>query len=62
MKTVIEFTHLGDRVSAVGGCEVAARTGCGWLMSRECSELLYGWRFPLRLNGAVYESYVGQQC
>ena len=24
----------------------------------ECGELLYGRRFPLRLKGAVYESYV----
>ena len=24
----------------------------------ECCELLYGRRFPLRLKGAVYESYV----
>ena len=26
----------------------------------ECSELLYGSRFSLRLKGAVYESYVGR--
>ena len=24
----------------------------------ECSELLYGRRFPLKLKGAVYKSYV----
>ena len=32
MKTVQEFTYLGDRVSAGGGCEAAviARTRCGW--------------------------------
>ena len=24
------------------------------VMSRECGELLYGRRFPLRLKGAVY--------
>ena len=34
------------------------RTRCGWLKFRECGELLYGRRFPLRLNGAVYKSYV----
>ena len=30
---VIEFTYLGDRVSAVGGCRsaVTARTICGWI-------------------------------
>ena len=32
----VEFTHLGDRVSAGGGCEVAvtARTRCGWVKFR----------------------------
>ena len=31
-ETVLEFTHLGDRVSAGEGCETAvtARTRCGW--------------------------------
>ena len=57
---VREFTHLGDRVSASGGCKAAvtARTGCGWDKFRECGQLLYGRRFPLRLTGAVYKSYV----
>ena len=56
-----EFTCLRDRVSAGGGCETAvtARTRCGWVKFMECSELLYGRRFPLRLKGAVYSSYVG---
>ena len=55
-----EFTYLGDRVSAVGGCEAAviARTRCRWVKFRECSELLYGRKFPLKLKGAVCESYV----
>ena len=47
-------------VSAVRGCgaAVAARTRCGWVKYRECGKLLYRRRFPLRLKGAVYESYV----
>ena len=51
VETVGEFTYLGDRVSAGGGCEAAvtARTRCGWVMFRKCGELLYGRRFPLRL-------------
>ena len=59
VKTVSEFTYLGDMVSAGGGCEVAvtARKNCGWITFRECGELLYGNRFPLLLNGAVYDSY-----
>ena len=60
VETVGEFTYLGDRVSAGGGCEavVTARTRCGWVNFRECGELLYGRRFPLRLKWAVYKSYV----
>ena len=60
VETVREFTYLGDRVSAGGGCEAAvtARTRCGWVKFMECGELLYGRRFPLRLKGAVYKSYV----
>ena len=60
VETVREFTYLGDMVSAGGVCEVAvtARTGRGCVKFRECSELLYGWRFLLSLKGSVYESYV----
>ena len=60
MKTVREFTYFGDRVSAGGGCEAAvtAKTRHVWLKFRECAELLYGRRFPLRLKGTVYKSYV----
>ena len=55
METVWEFTYLGDRVSAGGGCEAAVtvRTRCRWVKFMECSELLYGRRFPLRLKGAI---------
>ena len=60
MKTVREFTYLGDRGSAGGECEAAvtARTGCGWVKLRKCGELLYDRGFPLKLKGAVYGSYV----
>ena len=56
----MEFTYLGDRVSVGGGCEAAvtARTRCGWVKSRECGEMLYGWRFLLKLKGTVYKSCV----
>ena len=48
-------------MSIVGGCEAAvtAIIRCGWIKFRECCELLYGKRMPLRLKGAVYDSYVG---
>ena len=59
METVREFTYLGDRVSAGGESEAAAtaRTRNGRLKLKECGELLYGRRFPLKLNGVVYKSY-----
>ena len=53
MKTVREFTYLGDRVSSGGGCEavVSARARCGWVKFKECGELLYGRRFHLKQKG-----------
>ena len=58
--TVREFTYLGDKVSAGGGCEAAvtARTSCGWVELQGCGELLYGRNFPLKLKGAFHNSYV----
>ena len=37
---------------------MTARTRCGWGKLRECDELLYGRRFPLKLKGSDYGSYV----
>ena len=37
---------------------MTARKRYGWVKFRNCGELLYGRRFPLRLKGAVYRSYV----
>ena len=56
MEILREFTYHGDSVIAGGGCEaiVTARTRCWWAKLRECGELLYGRRFPLRVKGAVY--------
>ena len=58
VETVLEFTYLGDRVRADGECEAVVTTRCWSVKFRECSELLYGRRFPLGLKGAVYKSYV----
>ena len=60
VETVSEFTYLGDRVCAGGGCEAAvtARTRCWWVICRECGELIYGRRFPLMLKGSVCRSCV----
>ena len=45
---------------AGGGCEAAitARTRFVYMKFKECGQLMYGMRFPLRLNGAVFKSYV----
>ena len=58
VKRVRKFTYLGDRVIAGGRSEAAVTAGtrCGWVKFSECCE--YGWRFSVRLKGAVYKSYV----
>ena len=40
---------------------MTVRTRCVWVTFRECGELLYDRRFPLRLKGAVYKSYIWPQ-
>ena len=37
---------------------MTARTRCWWAKFMECGEFLYGWRFPPKLKGADYRSYV----
>ena len=37
---------------------MTARARCGRVKFRECAELLYSRRFPLRLKRAVYKSYI----
>ena len=60
METVREFTYLGDKVSAGGGCEAAvtARTRYGWAKSSEYGELLHGRKFSPKLKGAVHRTYL----
>ena len=42
VETVRGFCYLGDRVNASCGCKAAvtARARIGWVMFRECGELL----------------------
>ena len=51
VEIVSEFIYLDDRVSAGGGIEAAVTTRkrCGWVKIRQCSELLHGRRFPIKL-------------
>ena len=60
VKTVIEFSYLGDRISSGGGCvaAVTSRTRLGWVKFRECQDLLCGKKFPLRIKGIGYKSCV----
>ena len=60
LELVREFAYLGDRMSACEGCEAAVTAGtiCWWVKFRECGELLYGRKFPLKQKGAVCKSYV----
>ena len=60
VETVRKFCYLGDRLTATGGCETAvtARTKLGWMKFRECSEILKGRRFSLKMRGKIYKSCV----
>ena len=59
-ETVSKFTYLGDRLNATGGFEIAAtvRSRIGWIKFRECSEILKGRRFSLKMKKKVYKSCV----
>ena len=56
VETVNGFCYLGDRIYASGGSEAAvtARIRIDWVGFRECRELLFGNRFPLKMKGKVY--------
>ena len=58
METVREFTYVGDRVSAGGGCEVAmtARTRFVWLSLRNV--VTYCIIFSVNLELVVYKNIV----
>ena len=59
-ETVNEFCYLEDRLNTSGSCEAAvtARVRIGWVRFRECGELLFGNRFPLKMKGKVYRCCV----
>ena len=58
-KTAEEFVYLSERVSASGGYEAAVIVGTRfvWITIRECDEVLYEVRFPVRPEGTVYRKY-----
>ena len=60
LETVNVFCYLGDRLNGSGGCEAAvtARVRIGWIRFKECGELLFGNRFPLKMKVKVYRSCV----
>ena len=60
MEIVSKFSYLGDRLNATGGCETAVTVGTriGWMKFRECSEILKGRRFSLKMGEKVYKSFV----
>ena len=60
VEIVSKFTNLGDRLNATGGCETAVtvRSRIGWIKFRECSEILEGRRFSLKMKGKFYKSCV----
>ena len=60
VETVSKFTYLRDRLNATGGCETAvtARSRIAWMKFRECSEILKGRSFSLKMKGKIYKSFV----
>ena len=60
VETVNEFCYLGDKLITSGGCEAAvtARMRIGCIKFRECSELLLGKRFSLKIKARVFQSCV----
>ena len=48
----VEITYLSHMVRAGGGeAAMTTRTRCTCIKFRECSKLLYGKKFPLKLKG-----------
>ena len=60
VETVGQFSYLGDRLNANGRCETAVtgRTRIDWMKFRECSEILKGRRFALKMKRKVCKSCV----
>ena len=59
METVWKLIYLGDRASGNGRCEVAVtvRTRYVWDKHGGYGELLYGWKFHLKLMLVLYVGY-----
>ena len=58
VKTVTEFSYLGDRINSAGVCEAAvnSRTIIGRAIFRECQDSFCRKKFPLKIKGIVYKS------
>ena len=58
-ETVNGFCYLRDRLNASGGCEAAvtATVRIGWVRFKECGELLFRNRFPLKMKGKTYRCW-----
>ena len=52
VETVNKFTYLGDQLNATGGCKrvVTARSRIDWMKFMECSKILEGRRFSLKMK------------
>ena len=60
VETVSKFTYLDERLNATGRRETAvtARSRIGWMKIKECSEIIKGKRFSLKMKQKVYKSCV----
>ena len=59
-ETANEFCYLGDKLKTRGGYEAAvtAKMRIGWIKFRECSELLLGKRFSVKIKAKGFQSSV----
>ena len=60
VKTVNEFGYFRDKLKSSVECEAAvtARMTIRWIKFRECSEILLGKRFSLKIKARVFQSCV----
>ena len=60
VETVADLSYLGNKIYSGGGCEatVTSRTRLGWIKFRDCQELRFRTKFPLKIKGSAYKSCV----
>ena len=60
VETVSKFTYLGDRLNATDGFKTTVTAGSriGRMKFSECSKIIKGRRFSLKMKGKIYKSCI----